>query len=158
MPIREFDPADASALVNVFQRSVRGLGSRDYSPAQVSTWLARVPREADILAHAKADSIFLVATDDAGLPLAFVVTEGDGHIDLLYCVPEAAGTGVAADLYDRMEEIARQRRFERLFTEASEAARHLFARKGYRVVCRGNLVIGGIPIHNYGMEKDLRGA
>jgi putative acetyltransferase len=97
----------------------------------------------------------LVAIDAGGRPLAFGDCEPDGHIDLLYAAPEAAGAGVASALYDVLERDARDRGVTLLRTEASEPARRFFTRKGFRVVERRDLVIGGVPIHNHAMEKPL---
>ena len=36
--VREYRPADLEAVVVLFQRSVREVASRDYSPAQISAW------------------------------------------------------------------------------------------------------------------------
>jgi len=41
----------------------------------------------------------------------------------------------------------------RLYTEASELARRLFARKGFTVLKRQDLVVNGVAMHNYAMEK-----
>ncbi|HEX3962281.1 MAG TPA: hypothetical protein VHZ03_37580 [Trebonia sp.] len=59
-------------------------------------------------------------------PVAFIDLEPDGHIDRLFCAPEA-----------------------------SELARRVFERKGFTVVQRQDLVIRGVPMHNYRMAKAL---
>jgi putative acetyltransferase len=65
------------------------------------------------------------------------------------------GTGVASALYDELEGIARERGLIRLHSEASEAARRLFLKKGFVVTARRQFDISGVPIHNYAMEKVL---
>lgn len=69
--------------------------------------------------------------------------------------PEAAGTGVAGALCDAIEEAARGAGIARLHAEASEGARGMLARRGFRELHRRALVIGGVPIHNVAMEKRL---
>jgi putative acetyltransferase len=54
-----------------------------------------------------------------------------------------------------VETAARAQGITRLFTEASELARRLFERKGFVVLERQDLVIHGVPIHNYRMTKIL---
>ena len=54
-----------------------------------------------------------------------------------------------------MEAAAREQGITSLFTEASELARRLFARKGFVIAERQDLVIRGLPIHNYQMAKVL---
>jgi putative acetyltransferase len=87
--------------------------------------------------------------------VAYIDLEPDGHIDHLYCAPEAAGHGIASHLYDAVEAAARTQGISRLFTEASELARRFFERKGFAVAERRDMVLRGVPIHNYRMTKDL---
>jgi putative acetyltransferase len=87
--------------------------------------------------------------------VAFTDLEPDGHIDRLFCAPEAAGRGVASRLYDAIETAAREQGLERLFTEASELARRFFERKGFTVLERQDMILRGVPIHNYRMAKAL---
>ena len=81
--------------------------------------------------------------------------EPDGHIDRLFCAPEAAGRGIASRLYEALETAARAQGIERLFTEASEPARRFFERKGFTVLQRQDKILRGVPIRNYRMAKTL---
>ncbi len=87
--------------------------------------------------------------------VAFIDLEPDGHIDRLFCAPEAAGRGVASRLYQALETAARAQGIERLFTEASELARRFFEQKGFTVLQRQDKILRGVPIHNYRMAKTL---
>lgn len=153
--IRAYAASDASALVEVFQRSVNGIGPRDYSPEQVNAWASRTPTAEAMHARYTDGRTAMVATDDNDQPIAFGDLEPDGHLDFIYCVPEAAGRGVASALYDRLEATARAAGLDRIHTEASEAARRLFEHKGFVVTARRDLVVAGTPIHNFAMEKRL---
>lgn len=99
--------------------------------------------------------LLLVAVDEDDAPLAYGDLEADGHIDHLYCLPDAAGTGVAAALYGEIEAAARARGIARLYTEASEPARRFFLKRGFAVVERNDFEIAGVAIHNFRMEKRL---
>jgi putative acetyltransferase len=145
--IRPYDPADAVDLADVFFRSVRQVALSDYTPAQVRAW-APEPRTAE-WAHGEASDgrLVLVAADDNDRAVAY--------IDRMFCAPEAAGQGIASRLYDAAETAAREQGITRLFTEASELARRLFERKGFVVLERQDLVVRGVPIHNYRMAKTL---
>jgi GNAT superfamily N-acetyltransferase len=59
-----------------------------------------------------------VAADADDRPVAYIDLEPDGHINRLFCAPEAAGQGIASRLYDVMEAAARQQGIKSLFTEA----------------------------------------
>jgi len=97
---------------------------------------------------------------DAGdRPVAYGLLEPGGHVDMLYCHPDHAGQGLAGQLLAGVEAHARATGTTRLFTEASELARPVFARAGFRLVRRRDFTIphagGDIAIHNYAMEKSL---
>jgi putative acetyltransferase len=153
--IRAYDPRDAAGLAGVFFGSVRQVALSDYTAAQVRAWVPE-PRTAE-WAHEQASDgrLVLVAADEDDRPVAYIDLEPDGHIDRLFCAPEAAGQGIASRLYDAVEAAAREQGIRRLFTEASELARRLFQRKGFAVVQRQDLVVRGVPIHNYRMAKAL---
>ena len=153
--IRAYEPRDAADLAGVFFRSVRQVALSDYTPAQVKAW-APEPRTAG-WAHREASDgrLVLVAANADDRPVAYIDLEPDGHINRIFCAPEAAGQGIASRLYDAMEAAARAQGIRSLFTEASELARRLFEHKGFAVEERQDLVIRGVAIHNYRMVKTL---
>lgn len=153
--IRIYEPHDAADVADVFYRSAREVALSDYTAEQVKAW---VPGRLDAEQEHRRSSdgrLVLVAADEHGRVVAFIDLEPDGHIDRLYCAPEAAGQGVASRLYDGVEAAARAQGIKRLFTEASELARRFFARKGFMVLERQDKVLRGVPIHNYRMAKIL---
>jgi putative acetyltransferase len=153
--IRAYERRDAAGVADVFYRSVREVALSDYTAQQVQAW---VPERWDAgQEHRRSGDgrLVLVAADESGRVVAFIDLEADGHIDRLYCAPEAAGRGVASRLYDAIETAAREQGLERLFTEASELARRFFGRKGFTVLERQDMILRGVPIHNYRMAKTL---
>jgi len=134
---------------------VHALARHDYAPAQLDAWAPAVPDPATVAARAGEDRLVLVAADAADRPLAYGDLEADGHIDQLYCRPDAAGTGVAAALYAALEAAARERGIARLTVEASEPARRFFLKQGFELVARNDFELAGVPIHNWRMEKAL---
>lgn len=155
--IRPFRDGDAPHLSRLYRRSVEGLGARDYSADQVRVWASLAPDPARMRAMALDGRVRLVAVDGADLPVGYADLEPDGHLDHLYCAPEAKGTGAAASLCEALERIARERGMTRLYSEASEAARRFFLRRGFAVLRRRDLEIDGVAIHNYAVEKVLDG-
>lgn len=153
--IRPYTDGDAEALAAVFERAVRGIGARDYSPAQVEAWIGPEPRADRFRAKMADGRRCWVALDGVGQVTAFVDLEASGHIDLLFADPDVAGRGVAADLLDVVEQAARDGGMTRLYVEASEAARRFLLKRGYAVERRRDLEIRGVAIHNYAMELRL---
>ena len=98
--------------------------------------------------------IRLVALD-RDRPVAFCDLEQDGHIDLLYCIPEAARRGASRLLYAQIEAYGRRQGLSRFYTEASAMARRFFLRQGFEEIERKDFLIGDTKIHNFAMEKTL---
>lgn len=153
--VRPYREADAPALAEVFFRSVREAATADYSADQVRAWLAERPPPERMAARAADGRLTLVAEDASGTVVAYIDLEADGHIDHLYCHPEAVGRGVASMLYRHLEEMARERGIAEFHVEASEGARRLFLRHGFHLLERRNLRLRGVALHNYAMAKRL---
>jgi putative acetyltransferase len=153
--IRQYRPQDAGAVADVFFRSVREVAASDYDEAQRVAWMPGRRSAGRIHGWAGDGRLVLVAVDEEDRVVAFTDLEADGHVDHLFCAPEAAGRGVAARLCDAVEAAARARGIGRLYTEASELARRRFERQGYTLLERQDMVIRGVPIHNYRMAKVL---
>jgi putative acetyltransferase len=153
--IRLYDQRDADDLADVFFRSVRQAALSDYTAAQVKAWLPERPPPA-LMDHRASDGrMVLVAVDERDRVVGYIDLEANGHIDHLFCTPQAVGHGIASRLYDATEAAAREQEIGRLFVEASEPARRLFERKGFEVLERQDLIRHSVAIHNYRMEKVL---
>lgn len=154
--IRGYRTGDASALIEVFERSVAGLAPAKYSDMQVAAWLsgtrdartwhARIhPREA------------YVAEGTHGRLLGWIEMELDGHLDFLYCVPEAARTGIADTLYAVLVAGARKLGVKRLHTEASTLAESFFLRHGWSLDARETITRAGVAIPRARMSYRIPG-
>ena len=153
--IRAYRRGDGPAVAAVMFRSVREGALADYSAAQVHAWLPSEPRPEWFDQRAGDGRTFLVAADHTGAVVGYGDLEPDGHLDHLYCLPHAIGQGVGSELYDRLEDAARQLGLPRIFVEASEAARRLFTGKGFAVIERRDFDRHGVALHNYATEKSL---
>ncbi len=155
MTVRPYVPEDAPQIADVFRRSVLGLGRRFYSDQQVIAWAARGPTPEQVLTRNKDGRLTLVSIDDPGGITAYAELEPDGHIDQVYALPEVAGSGVTARLYNELEKTARRMGIKKLYTEASEGALRFFLKKGFTKGSRRDFEIDGVAIHNYQMDKAL---
>ncbi|MFO6447237.1 GNAT family N-acetyltransferase [Erythrobacter sp. NE805] len=156
--IRPYRPEDAPALAEITLAAIRTTALAAYSPEQVEAWAARYSVQRLLNGAGKGDTI-LVAADAADAPLAYTVLEAGGHCDMLYCHPEHTGKGLALALLEAAEAEARAQGVVRLFTEASELARPVFAKAGYEVLHRRDFAIPHedreVAIHNYAMAKAI---
>jgi putative acetyltransferase len=134
---------------------VTQIASQHYSDEQVRAWSPAPPDPSRFIDRISDGRTFLVATAFDHAILAYGDLEENGHIDHLYARPDAAGSGVARLVYDRLEQAARDSGIERLFVEASEPASRFFAKRGFSIVERNDFELSGVPIHNFRMEKLL---
>jgi len=155
MKIRPFRRGDEAKLAAIFHAAIHQIAGQHYSLDQVNAWAPQVPEESRFLARGTDGRTLLVAVDDQNEPLAYGDVEADGHIDHLFCRPDAAGTGVTAQLYEQLEQVAQTHGISLLFTEASEPAKRFFLKRGFQVIERRDFEISGVPIHNFRMEKRL---
>jgi putative acetyltransferase len=153
--IREYQDGDGPIMAALFYDAVRELGARRYRSDQVGAWAPGSPDSAALHARATDGRVTLVAIDTAGEIIAWGDLEHNGHIDNLYCRPDAAGTGVAADLLGELLRRASAWGITRVHTAASELARGLFERAGFVLLERRDFELRGVPIHHYAMERSL---
>jgi putative acetyltransferase len=152
--IRAYVPGDAAHLAALYRRSVTHYGPGAYLPAQVAAWAGSISAE-KIAARCADGRHVAVAIDGAGGILGWGDLETDGHMDFLYCAPEAGGRRVGSALVGALEAHAGAAGMRRLTVEASELAKHLFARRGFTLLHRNELLVDGVAIHNFSMEKWL---
>ena len=154
MRIRKYRPQDAAELADLYARSVRYFGPRAYSAEQVEAWASTASPE-KIAKRCEDGRTVFVGVDEADRQIAYGDLEDDGHLDFLYCAPEDAGRGAGSQIYAALEHRARHLSLQKIYVEASELARPLFERNGFKLLRRNELSIGGVTIHNFSMEKAL---
>jgi putative acetyltransferase len=153
--VRRYRESDAAALCALFFRSVREIGPAKYDEAQVGAWAHDEPDPTVWDARMRANETFVAVRDD-GAQLGWIELKADGHVDMLYCAPNAAGRGVAARLYAEAEALARERGLTHLTTDASRFAESFLLKHGWRVDERETVTQFGVDIQRARMSKTLR--
>ena len=134
---------------------MRHVAREHYSAEQVTAWAPAPPDADSFVRRARDGRTLLVAVAADDQPIAYGDLEANGHIDHLYCSPEAAGSGIAKQLYEELERLARSTGLTILFVEASEPAKRFFERQGFEVIRRIDFELQGVRVHNYAMQKAL---
>lgn len=152
--VRDYQPADAPALLDLFLRSIREIASVHYSPDQVAAWASAEIRVEDFATRREAKPTFvaMLKNEVAG----FSDLEPDGHIDMLFVHPDHARAGVARALIDHVLDRAQSNGLERVFTEASITARPAFESFGFRVDAAQTVTTRGVSLVNFRMSRLLR--
>lgn len=151
--IRAYDAGDAPGIVRLFYETVHSVNRTDYSDKQVEAWAPGVPDAEEW--HARMSERLTLVAEEGGEVVGFAELEEDGHLDMLYLRKDAVRRGVGQRLYRAVEQEARGQGLGRIFTEASVTARPFFERQGFRVTQAQTVLVRGVSLTNFAMEKYL---
>lgn len=150
--LRSYLPVDAKALGHVFYRAVHEGTAAKYTPDQRAAWVPEAPSGAQWQTKL-ATSDCVVAQSDGHL-VGFASRQG-AYFDMAYVLPEVMGQGVAGVLCAVLEGRARAQGVDHMTVDASLLAETFFARRGWALVQRQEVVRRGVTLHNCRMEKSL---
>jgi putative acetyltransferase len=151
--LRPYVQADARRCAEIFRASIEELAVEDYDDDQREAWAAAADDE-DAFGERLAVALTLIAVID-GAPAGFASLKGADAIDMLYVDPEYAGQGAGRALIDALTRLAGARGAKRLTVEASEAAKPLFERQGFRAERRNLVRVGDQWLANTTLTKTL---
>jgi len=151
--IREYRESDAAVLANLYYESVRQGTRKYYSREQREAWAPSVP-DTQKFASRLAKMTVLVAEDETGV-VGFMTVDKTGYIDLAFVRPDRIGTGVASEIYKRIEMASKESGQTRLFSNASELAKPFFEKHGWTVCRTQQVERHGAKMTNYRMEKRM---
>lgn len=151
--LREFRPNDAEEMVELYKRSITQLAEKDYSPEQIIVWLSVAPKADAFMAKYLDGRYTVIAVDGDDQIAGFSDLESDGHIDLFYVCPNHARRGIGREMLTHIVSTAEELSISKLYAEASETALSSFLRQGFEELSRRDLLINGVEIHNYAVEK-----
>jgi len=155
MIVRRFEAADAARVCEIFYRSVHEVACERYSHAQIHAWAPKVPDPAQWFQRLHDYDTF-VADNDIGETIGWIATSPEGYIDMLFCLPEGVGRGVAAGLYAEAERTAIARGLTQLTAHASVFAQPFLERHGWVIDSHEIVVRSGVEIPRAAMSKVLR--
>ena len=151
--IRPYRASDCDTVLDIFNRSIREVACRDYSPAQVAAWAHEDRDMAAFAAKHASRPIFIAEVDGAAAGFSDLAT--DGLIDFLFVHPDFQRRGVGRALLAHVEALARRQAMARLYAEVSITARPLFEACGFGVRAIQSVEHHGQAFTNYRMEKRL---
>jgi putative acetyltransferase len=150
--IRRYKLEDAEDLANIYYNTIHRINSKHYTQEQVDAWAPETSLNAKRWAEKFERTQPFVAVADESI-VGFAEFEPDGHIDCFYCHHDWIGKGVGSKLMQAIEELARTQGIKRIFSEVSITAKPFFERCGFHVLVQQTVVMRGIELTNYKMEK-----
>lgn len=153
MKLRLHNGADAPAVLSIFRSAVQQLGRSAYTQSQIEAW-ARCADDAASFVGRLSDGHTVIAEVD-GVMAGFGQLHPHDHVEMLYCSPAYAGSGVGTAILAELERVSRSAGCEILKTEASAVARSFFARRGFREDCLERVLCFGAELERFRMRKTL---
>jgi len=156
--IRVGTPGDAGFIQRLHEESIRGLGPRCYSRAEVESWASSLRSSMYVYAMTQGGESFLLAepAENAGGRLAGFCSFLGGVIEGLYVHPDWARRGVGSALLLRAEAAILAGRHRTVRVSASLIGQPLYERHGYRIVgSRQHRTRMGLIVLVCEMERDL---
>ncbi len=140
-------------MMELFYNTVHVVCAKDYTPQQLSRW---APANADVIAWKQRlnKNLCKVAVIRDVLVGFSELTE-DGHVDCMYVHKEYQRKNIASRLLEELKQIAEERNYEILTTEASITAKPFFEKQGFKVVQVKKKLYNGKEFTNYKMTKQL---
>ena len=151
--IRALRKEDSRSAAVVFFEAVHRGAAGHYSREQRLAWAGPEPDPE------RWDRVFDglegFAAEVDGEFAGFLSLDGEGYIDFAFVHPDHAGTGVAWQIYQKIEQDARERGIGKLTTNASRVARPFFERQGWSVEREQQVERNGATLTNFRMSRLL---
>lgn len=154
--IREYRDGDAPAIGHIYRDAVHGIAGEHYSPTQLKAWATPEVDYPMWEARCQTKQPMLAMSDEeiAGF-LELDLEETEAHVDCAYVNPKFARQGAIAMLIEHALGICRARGLTAVRVEASECARPLFAKYGFRVLELQQVEVRGVILSNSRMRLEL---
>ncbi|MBD1385529.1 GNAT family N-acetyltransferase [Mucilaginibacter rigui] len=143
---------DLDEIAHLYRDTISTVNLKDYSAEQVAAWAGRwtnTPGWTDKITNQH----FLVVED--GEITGFSSLTHNGHVDMLFVHRNHQGKGVAKLLLTEIEQVAKNKKFSIITTDASITARPVFEHFGFNVVAPQTIMVDGVELNNFKMAKSL---
>ena len=151
--IRDYRPADATALTDLFYDTVHALADDLYTRDQILAW---APLARDYAGwRRRLDRLRPFVAELGGAAVGFMSLQADGHIELAFTRRDRQGCGIGGALYAHLESTARDSKIDTLHVEASHHAKRFFQARQFTVVRRNEIHKNGQTLINWKMKKPL---
>ncbi|MFD0795075.1 GNAT family N-acetyltransferase [Mucilaginibacter litoreus] len=153
----EIEPAtldDLEEITLLYRDTILMVNSKDYTAEQTAAWSGRYTNTLGWTDKINSQHFLLMRED--GQLTGFSSLTKTGHVDMLFVHKDHQGKGIAKQLLTEIEKVAIEKGFQNLTTNASKTARPVFEHFGFTVITEETVVVDGIALNNYRMNKALK--
>ena len=153
MKLLEAKSSDLNSILALFEHSIRGSCTSDYNQEQIDAWCSSAQNTERWLSKIR-DQYFIKAL--LGDQLAGIASfENPNYLDVMYVSPMFQRSGIAAGLYNEIEQYAINHGTGKLYSDVSHTAKPFFESRGFIALHENHLTINGIDLSNWRMRKSL---
>jgi putative acetyltransferase len=142
-----------SNLQELFVGTIQEVTREDYNAEQRREWAATVKNK-ERWEKMLLEQEVLLAVKDGDLA-GFATLRDGNYIDFFYVHQAHQRQGVAALLYNALEERARKNGASMLHSDISKTARGFFEKQGFTVIKAQEVERNGVSLTNFKMQKLL---
>ena len=159
--LRPYIPNDTKAIIALFKETVHSVGARYYTPEQVAVWAPIKEQTPEEIAaeltrwQAKLESYITYVVECEDKLVGFIDMSKEGYLDHMYVHKDYQASGASVLLINAIEKSARELGLNKITTHASKAAVLVAKRRGFVVLTEQTVVLNGVELTNYVMEKTL---
>ncbi len=150
--ILDYEESMLDEMMQLFYDTVHTVNARDYRKDQLNSW-APVRTDKRFWEQRLKKNVCKVAFI-SDIMVGFTELE-DEHVETMYVHKDFQRRKVAANLIDELLQIAHERNYSVLTTEASLTAKPFFEAFGFRVTRVKKKLFNGKDFTNFKMTKDL---
>lgn len=156
--IRRAESQDASSIIEVLERSIQEICSKDYEPFEIKAWSTRTLRPAQWEGIIARDFVWVVENDNKvmGFGHLALMDKDEAEILGLYFVPEILNLGLGKLMFGHFYEVCHAHEIKRITLLSTRTAKTFYERNGFMISAgETTLEMQGVPIACYPMMKSL---
>ncbi len=151
LKIRKATVEDADSIRELFRDTIISVNKKDYDVKQIAIW-ASGSENKTAWERKITEQHFLVAEIEFKI-VGFSSITHEGYIDFMFTHKDHQHQGIATKMLSGLEEIANEKKLEKVWAEVSITARPFFSAKGFRVTERFVKEVKGVKFDDCIMTK-----
>ena len=151
LKIRKATVEDADSIRELFHDTIVSVNEKDYDEKQIAIWAAGSENKT-AWQRKIAEQHFLVAEIGSKI-VGFSSITDEGYIDFMFTHKDHQHQGIATKMLFVLEEIANEKKLEKVWAEVSITARPFFSGKGFRITERFVKEVNGVEFDDCIMTK-----